>query len=87
MNKEQAYDEKIFPLMTQIIEICTDHGIAMIASFALSTEEDAGPCCTTCLKDENGKNAKGHIEALDILYKQAPMMFRTARDRLVVTRP
>lgn len=33
--KEQIYDEKIHPLMTQIIEICQDAGIDFIASFEL----------------------------------------------------
>lgn len=31
MNKEQVYDEKIAPLMTQIIAICQEHKIAMLA--------------------------------------------------------
>lgn len=74
MNKEQAYDEKIFPLMTQIIGICEEHGVAMIAQFAIPTEEDSGLCCTTCIQDENGKNADGHVEALRILRNERPAM-------------
>ena len=54
MNKEQAYDEKINPLMTQIIADCKEHGIAMLATFAIPTPEDDGLCCTTHLPDETG---------------------------------
>lgn len=54
MTKEQVYDEKISTLMAQIIGICEANHIAMIASFALPTEEDPNLLCTTCLPDENG---------------------------------
>lgn len=33
MNKEQVYDSQASPLMKKIIEICMEHGIAMMASF------------------------------------------------------
>lgn len=55
MNKEQAYDAKIDPLMTQIIAICREHGIAAIASFALPIEDDESLRCTTYLPDQDGK--------------------------------
>ena len=42
MNKEQAYDEQISPLMQQIIEVCKEKGIAMIASFDIA-HDGAGP--------------------------------------------
>lgn len=53
MNKEQAYDDKINPLMAQIIEICHEHKIAMVASFAIPTEDDADLFCSTSTVDEN----------------------------------
>ena len=74
MNKEQVYDEKVAPLMTQIIEICKESGIAMLASFAIPTEEDSGLRCTTCLPDEAGKNDPDHLKALRILKNEAPAM-------------
>lgn len=74
MNKEQAYDEKISPLMTQIIATCKEHGIAMISSFALPTEQNEDLCCTTCTQDENGKNAFGHAEAIRIIRNERPAM-------------
>ena len=54
MTKEQAYDDKINPLMAQIIAVCKEHGIAMFATFDLDPDEDGGACCTTCLPDETG---------------------------------
>lgn len=40
MNKEEIYDEKIAQLMAEIIAICQQHKIAMLASFTISTEDD-----------------------------------------------
>lgn len=39
LNKEQVYDQQIDPLIDQIVEICKANGIAMVASFALPTEQ------------------------------------------------
>ena len=33
-NLESIYDEKISPLMRQIIDICKEHNMPMVASFA-----------------------------------------------------
>ena len=55
MNKEEIYDEKISPLMGQIIAICQQHGIAMLASYSIPNGEDEGLCCTTHLADETGE--------------------------------
>jgi len=51
MNKEQAYDEKISPLMTEIIAICREHGIAMLASYSIPAEGKEDQTCTTHLDD------------------------------------
>lgn len=58
MNKEQIYDNKISPLMQQVIEISKANGIAMIASFDIA-HDDEGPngedctwlVCNTLLPD------------------------------------
>jgi hypothetical protein len=55
MNKEQVYDTAIAPLMTQIIETCQKHGIAMVASFAIPTPDDEGLACTSVLPDQDGR--------------------------------
>lgn len=68
MTKEQIYDERIAPLMTQVIGICREAGIAMVASFALPTPENADLMCTSVLPDGEGK---GHV--------LAPFALRVAR--------
>lgn len=60
MNKEQIYDDQISPLMRQIIQICKDNGIAMMADFAIPTDEDDGLRCTSLLPDETGENDPLH---------------------------
>ena len=40
MTKEEVYDSQISPLMAQIISICKEHKIAMLADFTL--DEDLG---------------------------------------------
>ena len=50
MSKENAYDEHIAPLMTQIIAICQEHKINAFATFVLDNDEELGPTvCTTAL--------------------------------------
>ena len=55
MNKEQVYDAEISPLMAQIIAICKRAGISCLCAFDISTEENDGCMCTTCLPDKNGE--------------------------------
>ncbi len=83
MNKEQAYDDKINPLMTQIIEICREHNIAMVASFVIPTEEDGGLFCSTSLPDETDEyphHLKGMKQVLD-----AAIIGRSAGPTLMLT--
>ncbi|MES0445036.1 MAG: hypothetical protein ABUJ92_00685 [Desulfobacterales bacterium] len=39
---EVIYDEEISPLMKQIIAICKEHQIPMVASFCYRIDEDGG---------------------------------------------
>ena len=39
MSKEKIYDEQIFPLMTQIMEICKNNKIPMFATFEYNKDE------------------------------------------------
>jgi hypothetical protein len=64
MNKEQIYDEKINPLLAQIIEICKTHGIAMLASFSIPTPEQADLLCTSLLPDGDGNSFAPYKQAL-----------------------
>lgn len=51
-TKETIYDEQINPLMAQILAICKEHNIEMVASFALDDgdgdgDEDEGLMCSS----------------------------------------
>lgn len=50
---EKVYDEKIAPLMTQIIDICREHKMPVLASFAYGRNEEKSDFCTTYLEFEN----------------------------------
>lgn len=67
MNKEQVYDEKISPLMKQIIDICQEHNIGMIADFEIPNDEDSDLCCTTGLPGENDQVSRRHSLARQAL--------------------
>lgn len=40
-DKESIYDEKIYPLMSQIIDICKAEGIPILAQFYLQSEDSS----------------------------------------------
>lgn len=54
MTKEEIYDAQIAPLMTQIIGVAQAHGIAMVASFAIPSDEDENLLATTLTPDGDG---------------------------------
>lgn len=56
MSKENVYDEKICPLMAQIISICEEAKIPLIAQFAL----DGDMRCSTypCPEDHTDDSAR-----------------------------
>lgn len=80
MNKEQIYDEQIAPLMTQIIEICQKHGIAMLASYAIPAPEDPGLMCTTHLADGDGVMPFAGAHGFIRRYGSPPPLMLTTRD-------
>ncbi len=60
--KEVLYDERIFPHMRAVIEICKAAGIGCLCSFALDRdEEDEWQLCTTALDD--GSNCPDAMKA------------------------
>lgn len=67
LNKEQIYDQQIAPLVEQIINICKEHGIAMLADFVLPTPDEPDLRCTTMLEDESRQVDPRHHMALNIL--------------------
>ncbi|MGN6107068.1 MAG: hypothetical protein ACTHU0_18320 [Kofleriaceae bacterium] len=59
--REAVYDERIAPLMQQVIAICKEHGINAFAEFSLGYDEasDQTLFCTTVLPVDKG-DAEGH---------------------------
>ena len=54
-DKEAIYDDKINPLMAEIIKICKENQIHMLASFYLKegTEDEGQLYCTTHLSPDD----------------------------------
>lgn len=48
-DKEAVYDEQISPLMQQVIAICKEHGIPVVASFEYANDL----LCSTIVTDAN----------------------------------
>jgi hypothetical protein len=69
VNKEKIYDERISPLMAQILTICKENGIAMVAQFAIPNPDDPDLVCTSCLTDESSKLSQDMEAARQILTK------------------
>jgi hypothetical protein len=65
-DKEQIYDEKIFPLMKEVIEICKENDIQMLFSCYLKTDENGNMNCTTYLpsKEQNCDNLQDAIKVI-----------------------
>lgn len=81
MTKEDIYDNKISPLMAQVIEICQTHGIAMIANFACPNDQDESLQALSMVPDESGKHPANHKEALLCIRPslRSPLMLTTSR--------
>lgn len=71
MNQEEIYDERISPLMKEILTICKEHKIPMVASFACPNDDDPDLRCTSGLigNDYMG-NQEGFLAALHTLCRQ-----------------
>jgi hypothetical protein len=88
MNKEQVYDDQISPLMQQIIGICKDQGIAMMASFDIAHdgegpngEDCSGLVCSSLLPDGDGEPNPVFMQANALIRRNgrpAPMMITTS---------
>ncbi|MNL25568.1 hypothetical protein D3C87_1470530 [compost metagenome] len=73
LNKEQVYDQQISPLLDQIIAICQQRGIAMVASFALPIPDNTGLRCSTVLPDETGRNPSDHSMMVQIMMRTSDL--------------
>lgn len=73
-NKEQIYDEKISPLMAQILEICKTNHIAMIATFSIPTPEVNDLRCTSAVLEEACDPPTDLLTAFKIIKPREPRL-------------
>lgn len=76
-EKEAIYDEQISPLMQEIIRICKEHKIAMLAEFALGYPEgqESQLKCTTILLEDEFDPTPEQMQALEIIKPKRPQVF------------
>lgn len=80
-NMEAIYDKRIAPLMEEIIAICREYQIPVVASYQLNGEEDPLLCTTAqCLEEAHPKLRS----ALNVLYHDH-VAFPRGRAALMVT--
>ncbi|WP_100913524.1 hypothetical protein [Pseudoalteromonas spongiae] len=69
-DKEAVYDEKIAPLMKEIIAVCKEHQIPALASFTFrNDEEDGVGTCDTLLSHSDDRNNPKYPAALNEIRK------------------
>ena len=70
---EAVHDAQIAPLMAQVVTLCQEHGIPMVASFALAVDVDLDPndflCCTSAVLEDPARTPPIFRRALAILYQ------------------
>lgn len=72
-DKEAIYDEQISPLMTQIIAICKEHNIPMVAQFQYADLEEHGPAyVTTTMPFVNERGGEGSEHLREIALRMKP---------------
>ena len=69
MTKEAVYDTQISPLMAEILAICQEHKIAIVADFGL----DGDLHCTSALLTEDYEPSEGQLTALKNLRHAEPV--------------
>ncbi len=70
LTKEEAYDAKIYPLMAQIMDICHEHKIPMVASFTLDI--DNAVHATSAILREDYQPHECLIRARNALFAKQP---------------
>ncbi len=71
MSKEAVYDERIAPLMVQVLEICKVSKISLIADFGL---DDDLHCMSALLADEYDPS-ESQLKALEYLKAKPTISF------------
>lgn len=69
-DKEKIYDEKISPLMSEIIKICKENDIQVLFSCYLKTDDKGDMSCNTYLesKEENCDKLKNAAKCIALGY-------------------
>jgi hypothetical protein len=70
---ESVYDEQIYPLMQQILEICQKHRMPMMASFQYANHEEGPDFCTSILSGGDFPAHPSFRAAAELLKPQAPL--------------
>lgn len=66
---EDVYDAQIAPLMAQIIAVCKEHNLPMVASFAYACLEERTSFCSTVLLDDEDRAPDKYLEVRRVLLK------------------
>ncbi len=78
-NKEEIYDDEISPLVKQILAICNNHGIPMVASFTFENCPERGPGrCTTLINNIPDRSDNVLQQANSIIRKGGHVTFGIA---------
>ena len=72
-DREAMYDEHISPLMTEIIALCKEHDIPVVASFDLQCDDDPGLMCTTAILPDHAQDCL--VRALRIMREPSHVAF------------
>lgn len=76
MNKEQAYDERISPLVIELMKACRQEGIAMLAHFEIDTPAQPGLCASAHQPDAQGMCSAMMAAAIKMLNPAASVSRR-----------
>lgn len=78
-DKERIYDEKIYPLMDKIINICKENDIQMVFSCYLRADNEGDLRCTTYLKskEENCESLEDANKVIQCGYVASRPFFMT----------
>lgn len=81
---EALYDERISPLMAQILDICKQHRMPMVASFLYRRDEDEGGDLCTSFVQFPGRESAEFVMAFKLI-RTGSVAFVVTREQGVAT--
>ncbi len=72
-DKETVYDEQIAPIMGQIIAICKEHRIPLVARFQYADSEDDGPAFVTTVLVAGGVACREMVDLAQMVRPRRPV--------------